>query len=99
MYRIEYLPIADTDIEEAEKSLEQYSASAADKLGETIIEKTANLIDFPFMYPISEYDDDLRCMPLPHKYLLFYRVHESAELIQIYRVLHGMRDLADIFSP
>lgn len=96
MYRIEYLPSAIVDIEEIEKSLEQFSASAADKFSQAVEEQTANLIEFPIMYPISEYDDDLRSMGLPYKYILFYHVNESAKLIQVYRVLHGMRDIPNI---
>ena len=93
MYRLKYLPSFDVDLIEAEAYLFEYSPAAVDKLTAAIIEKTAALTSHPFMYPVSKYDKNLRSIVLPYKYLLFYRVNETAQVIEIYRVLHGMRDI------
>jgi plasmid stabilization system protein ParE len=96
MYRLEYLPLADLDIENAETYLYGYSPAAVDKLTEAIDKQQAILCEHPFMYPVYRLNPHYRCMPLPYKYLCFYRVIEEANLIQIYRILRAMQDIPNI---
>ena len=65
MYSIEYLPLADTDIIEAENYLYELSPAAVDKLTETIDEKVGNIIVHPLMYPIYKYDERFRFINNP----------------------------------
>ena len=96
MYRVEYLPEAIADILEARLYLHQHSPAAANKLAQAIEDKTERLITFPLLYTTYEHDDSLHLMPLPYQYLCFYRVDEENKVIQVYRVLRGMRDIPSL---
>ena len=98
MYRLEYLPSAETDILEIDVYLYEHSSSAADKFADSIEKLTETLLSYPFMFPVYEDDPYFRHMTLPYKYRLFYHVDEDAEIIKIYRVLHGMRDIKSIMD-
>jgi len=96
MYRLEYLPSADRDMEEAENYLSEFSPAAADELAQAFKKQMESLLEFPLLHPVSKYDETLRCMLLPYRYLCFYHVDEDAKLIRVYRVLRGMRDIPNI---
>lgn len=96
MYRVEYLPLAILDISEAENYLNEFSPAAATKFSEAIVKQTDALTEHPFLYKVYEVVDYLRCMPLPYKYLLFYRVNEATRVLEVHRVLRGMRDIPNI---
>ena len=96
MYKLKYLPSFDADLMEAEAYLYGFSPAAADKLAETVIDKTAQLIEQPFLYPVYRYDQSLRLIVLPYQYLCFYTVDEDAKTIEVYRILRGMRDIPSL---
>ena len=98
MYRLEYLPSAETDILEIDAYLYGHSPTAADKFAESIEQLTENLLLHPFMFPAYEHDTYFRHVTLPYKYRLFYHVDEDVMAIKIYRILHGMRDIEDILE-
>jgi len=96
VYRLEYLPSANTDILEIDAYLYEHSPSAADKFVDSIEKLTETLLRHPFMFPVYEDDPYFRHMVLPYKYRLFYHVDEGGGVIKIYRILHGMRDVDGI---
>ena len=96
MYRLEYLPEAVADILEAEAYLYELSPPAADQFAEAVEKLAATLTENPFVCQVSRHDESLRCMSLPYRYLCFYYVDESKNLVQVYRILRGMRDIANI---
>ena len=96
MYNVEYLPLADADIIEAEIYLYKLSPAAVDKLTEAIDEKIRNILDYPLMYPTYPYDERFRFVVLPYEYILFYRVNEDSKILTIHRLLHGMRDITNV---
>ena len=98
MYRLEFLPSAETDIIEIDAYLYEHSPTAADKFTDSIEKLTETLRCYPFMFPVYENDPYFRHMTLPYKYRLFYHVDEDNELIKIYRILHGMRDVKGIME-
>ena len=98
MYRLEYLPSAETDILEIDVYLYEHNPTAADKFIGSIEKLAETLLDHPFIFPIYEDDPYFRHVTLPYKYRLFYHVDEDAEIIKIYRVLHGMRDVKSIMN-
>ena len=93
MYRVRYLPSADLDMIDAEIYLYEYSPSAVDKLTEAVQKQTANLKDYPFMYPVYEKKPYFHLMPLPYEYLCFYHVDENSKTVEVHRILRGMRDI------
>ena len=98
MYTPKYLPSAANDIFEIEETLYEFSPSSADKFIEALDEKVKHLTKQPLMYKVYEERPYFRCMPLPYKFLCFYHVDEDAKLINIHRVLHGMRDISNILA-
>ena len=98
MYTPKYLPSAAGDIFVIEESLYKFSPSAADKFIEALDEKVNNITEHPLLYRVYEDRPFFRCMPLPYKYLLFYHVNEEASLIEIHRILHGMRNIPNILE-
>ena len=98
MYRLEYLPSAETDILEIDVYLYEHSSAIADKFADSIEELTETLLCYPFMFPVYEDDPYFRHMTLPYKYRLFYHVDEEAKVIKIYRILHGMMDVKGIMG-
>jgi len=95
-YKLEYLPTAATDILEAEAGLYKLSPAAADKFSDEIIGLEYTLCEHPNLYQVYEDDEYFRSVPLSYKYRLFYHVDETTQVISIHRVLHGMRELADL---
>ncbi|MCL2045645.1 MAG: type II toxin-antitoxin system RelE/ParE family toxin [Oscillospiraceae bacterium] len=98
MYKLRYLPSANLDMIEAESYLFEYSPPAADKLSLAFEENTDALIGHPFMYPVYRGNPYFRFITLPYEYLCFYHVDEEAKIINVHRVLHGMRDIQSILS-
>jgi addiction module RelE/StbE family toxin len=93
VYRVEYLPSAISDILEAENYLNEFNSTAATKFSKAVVKQTDALTKHPLMHRVYKFANYLRCMPLPYKYLLFYQVDESAQVLRIHRILHGMRDI------
>jgi plasmid stabilization system protein ParE len=96
VYRLEYLPAADRDIEEAENYLYAFSPAAMDKFIAAVKKQEETLLEFPLMYHVCEYDARYRCMPMLYEYLCLYRVDEAEKLITVCRVIRGMRDISSI---
>jgi len=98
MYNVEYLPLANTDIIEAEIYLYELNPAAVDKLTEAIDEKIGNIIVHPLMYPVYKHDERFRFVVLPYEYLLFYHVNEDSKILTIHRILRGMRDIPNVLQ-
>ncbi len=92
VYKLSLLKRAELDLEEILAYKAQYYAGTADAFL-TALEKTLNGISGnPLMYPA--YDNNPRYRrAVVEDYLLFYRVEKEASVVQVYRILHGRRDL------
>ena len=97
-YKLEFLPLALTDILEIEGSLYEFSQAAADKFTSEISQLTQTLTEHPFMYQVFEYDDYFRSMPLCYNYRLFYHVEKECGIIRVHRVIHAMRNLEKVMD-
>ena len=95
-YKLKYLPSSDTDMALAEEYLFEHSPPAADKFTSAFTQKTADLADNPFLYPVYEPRPYYRRMPLPYKHLCFYHVDEDSRTVEIHRVLREMRDIPNL---
>lgn len=94
MYSLKYLPSFEIDLIEAENYLHNLSPNAANKLTSAIDRQKDLLLEHPFMYPIYMHNNRYRLMPLPYKYLCFYRVDDIDQSVEIHRMIHGMKDLS-----
>jgi toxin ParE1/3/4 len=95
MGRIQRTPRADQDLEELWFFIAQDDPAAADRWIDTLEEKIRLLADNPLMGPARpDIARELRYHPVGN-HLLLYRVIQGG--IEIVRVVHGARDLLDLF--
>jgi len=92
MYSVSHLPKAINDIFDIEEYLNQHSPVAADRFTETFDERTANLVNYPFLWPVYEKDSFFRKMVIDD-YVLFYSVDETRSLVVIHRIFHYSRNI------
>jgi len=91
-YRVKYLITARQDRETIKAYLDQYSATAAKRLFDTIKKKMDHVKENPFIYEAYERRPQFRRMVVDD-YLLFYKVIEKDSLIEVHHILHGMMDI------
>ena len=95
MGRIQRTPRADQDLEELWFFIAQDDPAAADRWLDTLEEKIRLIADNPLMGPARpDIARELRYHPVGN-HLLLYRVIQGG--IEIVRVVHGARDLLDLF--
>ena len=95
MGRIQRTPRADQDLEELWFFIAQDDPAVADRWLDTLEEKIRLLADNPLMGPARpDIARELRYHPVGN-HLLLYRVIQGG--IEIVRVVHGARDLLDLF--
>jgi toxin ParE1/3/4 len=95
MGRIQRTPRADQDLEELWFFIAQDDPATADRWIDTLEEKIRLLADNPLMGPARpDIARELRYHPVGN-HLLLYRVIQGG--IEIVRVVHGARDLLDLF--
>lgn len=91
-YRIEYLPIAQKDLEEILEYIQNDNPGAVLKLLDQVDKAVSQLADFPFMGIIPK-DFYLQYrhyrMLVVNSYLVFYIV--TNDIVEIQRILHGKR--------
>lgn len=91
-HRIEYLPIAQKDLEEILEYIQIDNPSAALDLLDQVDKAVSQLADFPYMGVVPK---DLNLQYLSYRmlivesYLIFYVVKDGT--IEIRRILHGKR--------
>ena len=95
MGRIQRTPRADQDLEELWFFIAQDDPAAADRWLDTLEEKIRLLAENPLMGPARpDIARELRYHPVG-SHLLLYRVIQGG--IEIVRVVHGARDLLNLF--
>ena len=87
-FKIIYLPVAEQDLNSIAEYLSQFYASTFGKFMNMLEKSIVNLETSPFM---GVKYGNYRKLAVSD-YLVFYKVDEDAELVKIYRVLHGAQD-------
>ena len=91
-YTVRYLPEAMADAEEIRQYLSQYYASTVRNFFNLLKQRIALLKSNPFIaQPYPERPTYRRLVV--NDYLVFYKVNDELELIEIHRILHGSRDI------
>jgi toxin ParE1/3/4 len=94
---------AQEDTDEIWHYIAQDNPTAAEAFLDAIEEVSKHLSVFPatggLRYFYHTELHGLRILPLPkfEKYLLFYRIHEDEQVVEIVRIVHGARDLPSLF--
>lgn len=97
-YSIEYLPIAQKDLEEIIQYVQKDNPSAAENFLTDFDETVSKLGDFPLMGQVPK---DRRLEHLNYRllivgnYLVFYVVEDN--YVEIRRILHGRRKYSFLF--
>jgi addiction module RelE/StbE family toxin len=91
-YKIKYLSDALIDREEIKNYLAKYYESTVRDFFTLLKKNTSRLKEFPYSCPIYEDDPDYRCL-IVGDYIVFYIVNEDDKTVEIYRILHGSRDM------
>lgn len=91
-YSVKFLPMALSDVQDIKIYLSQYYESTADKFISNIKDKVSQIKENPFMHEIYQ-DDTFFRRAIVENHLVFYNVDETEEIVRIYRILHGSKDL------
>jgi len=89
-YKAVYLAPAMQDVSEIRNYLSQFYPNTPTKFLTALKKGIENICDNPYIYPAYEENLIYRKMVVLD-YLVFYKAHESEGIVEIHRVLHGMR--------
>ncbi len=93
-YRIQFLPEADLDLQAIDEHLSQFSESAPAKFFNELDRILDVLKSMP--YAFNEYPDRTDYhRAFVFDYLLFYKVLEEVEVIQIHAIWHGAMNIRE----
>ena len=95
--RIEYINSARIDVTEIRNNLSQYYPSTPLKFLKALKKSVETLRDNPLLYPVYEWNSAYRKMPVLD-YLVFYKVFEAEQTIEIHRILYGKRNIKKILE-
>lgn len=94
--RCEFSPLAELDIEEIGDYIARDNPSRAVSFIRELRERVAKIEAAPLAAPLrQELGDGIRMVPVG-RYLVFYVVH--SETIRVERILHGARNIPDLFG-
>ena len=91
-YKIRYLPLAVRDLHEMADYLSGFYPGTAGRVLRELETKIARLGELPYMYEAYPPDPSYRRL-VADQYLVFYRVEEAEQTVQIHRVLRASWDL------
>ena len=93
-YKAEYIEPARQDVSDIKDYLSQFYPGTPVKFLTELKQRVEALRDNPFMYPEYEDNPAYRRMVVSD-YLVFYKIFEATEIIEIHRVLHGKRNIKE----
>ena len=91
-YKIQYLPVVRQDIADIKAYLSQFYENTFPNFMAKLERSVKKLGDMPYMG--VEYKDFRRIVV--GDYLVFYRVNEPMRTVQVYRILHGAKNIQRI---
>ncbi|MCL2546437.1 MAG: type II toxin-antitoxin system RelE/ParE family toxin [Oscillospiraceae bacterium] len=92
MYAIEFLPESQSDLMDIRRCLLQYYPSTSGNFFVLLRKKLDLLKNSPYAAQIYIKRPSYRRLVVGD-YAVFYKVNEDKALIQIYRMIHGSRDI------
>ena len=90
-YKIRYIPSANRDLEAICNFLEDYPQKRV-RIFSKIDLALTRLASMPKMFPVYDAAPQFRRIVI-EDYLIFYKLNESEELIEIHRILYAKMDL------
>lgn len=104
MYKLAYLPLAMQDIVEITRyiGVELCNPSAAEQLGQKLVQAAEELLRFPYScpvyVPIRPLRQEYRKLLVEH-YLILYYVDEGSKTVTVSRVIYAKRDYGRLLEP
>jgi len=95
--KIEYINSARIDVAEIRSNLSRFYPSTPDKFLKALKKSIEALSDNPVLYPAYEWNSSYRRMPV-RDYLVFYKIFEERQTIEIHRILYGKRNIKAILE-
>ena len=91
-YKVRILHTAEEDLFGLIEFVGRYSVNAAVALANAIRDGIDSLETMPKKYPVYERQPIFRKMVI-NDVLVFYIIHEELARVDVYRIIHGSRDL------
>jgi len=91
-YKAVYLDPARRDVSEIQNYLSQFYPNTPKKFLTVLKKGIENICGNPLIYPEYEDNPAYRKMVVLD-YLVFYKVFDQEKIVEIHRVLYGMRDI------
>lgn len=90
-YRVEFSNLAEKDLERAVRFIARKSREAGIRIGEELVDLALSLSNLPHRGSPVRNRKGVRKVPHRH-YLLFYRIDETRNCVQIVRIWDNRRD-------
>ena len=90
-YKVEYLSIADRDVQAMSDALADFP-NKAKRIFREMEKKLILLEDMPYMWPEYQLKPEYRRMIL-EDHLLFYTVDDTEQRVKVYRILYDKMDI------
>ena len=96
-YDVKLLSLAERDIDEICEYLSQFYPGTPDRFLDALDESFNNVSLNPKMYPKYEYNNEYRRI-ICDDCLIFYKIDEGNNLVQVFRILHGKRNISTVLE-
>ena len=94
-YKLKFLPLASDDTNQIKRRLLQFYPGTVGKFMDELKKQVKLVKKSPYMFVAYERNPKYRKM-IVLDYIAFYTVEDDKKLIQVYRILYGMRDFETI---
>jgi toxin ParE1/3/4 len=95
-YNIAVLLLASNDLQEIYEYLNNFDEKPPKLFRESFDKFIENVSNMPYMFPEYERNLKYRKATLAYEYLVFYRVDEKNNIVKLYRILHGKRNIENL---
>lgn len=96
-FDVKLLPRAECDINEIAAYKAQFYPSSVNHFLDALEHDLNALAENPRICPVYEYDKRFRKLVVK-EHLVFYTIDEKNEHLNVYRILHGKRDIINIIT-
>ena len=96
-YHPSFEETSESDMLQIEEYLRAQNVSPEVVLAPIVARIAKDLTEFPYMYPVCQYDERYRQMPV-NSYLVLYVVDEEKHRVEIHHIWHGMRNIEKLLD-
>jgi len=97
MYKIKYMAGVKKNLRDITKHLDGVDSRLSDRILDAISERILSLQESPNRYPRYLYNQKYRWTGVKN-YMVFYKVIDDMQVVEIHRVLHGSQDIESLIK-